>query len=110
MSKQKNRYELTEELREKYKPIIRKWLDDIQNITEEERIKSVIDFGDSGLNPSTLQDLMSEEFGYEQESFESNGWQWDFWMVVENQNAPEMIRRLCICGEGITFDLKLRIK
>ena len=107
-----NRWKLTEEIKEKYKPIIEEFLDKIDNMTDEEVENSdneifTIDLSDTELRPCTLQELM-KEFEYDDSEFDDNGWEMDFWITM-NRSYDKLTDTICINGCGMTFELKLTI-
>lgn len=95
-----NRWELTEDVREKYVPIIKDFLSDLDcGIGEGDLVLT-----NTELNPYTLKKLLEEEFDYIEVDTETNGWQMDFWIEMGNESYPS----LHITGCGITFELFLR--
>lgn len=94
-----NKYKLTDELRNKFKPIVENFIEEVEKHPEEEK---EINFTDTGINPSQLEELL-EELGYEVSFSDDNGWQLDFWIHLEKENYNELI----ISGTGMTFELKL---
>lgn len=97
-----NRYNLTKEVQEMYTPIIKEF---IQQVEEHPNEHLTIDLSDTKLNPSTLIELL-ETFGYENTNQEDNGWQFDFWITMEKENSVP----LSVEGTGITFELRLTTK
>lgn len=95
---------LTDEVREKYLPIIKEHIDKIRNCNLEEmdRYNVALNLSDTELNPYTLGKLL-EEFGYEKVDMDRNGWEMDFWIVYEKSGYPLILVR----GTGITFELFL---
>lgn len=93
-------WKVTEEIREKYNPVILEFLDQIETISFNDSFG--IDLSNEQINPFTLK-LLLEEIGYELTDQSSNGWQMDFWLTMEK----DRYRTLCISGTGITFTLKL---
>ena len=111
-----NRWDLTDELREKFKPLLTEYLDKVENLTAEQVEKMSnkelsLDLSDKGINPYQLQKLL-EELGYEEDSFDRNGWQLDFWINMKRKDGRHFesyCENLVIAGCGITFELKLYI-
>ena len=101
-----NRYQLSDEVRQKYIPIIREHIVAIKNcnLEEKSRYEISLDLSDTELNPYTLGTLLEEEFGYEQDNQDDNGWQLDFWIYYKKKSEPTLL----IQGTGITFELNLR--
>ena len=107
-----NRWKLTEDVKNKYKPIISDFLNKIDNMTDEEIEISdnnifSIELSDTELRPYTLQELM-KEFGYDNSEFDDNGWELDFWIKM-NRSRGELTDNICIDGCGMTFELNLKI-
>ena len=101
-------WDLTDELRNKFKPIV----DDYINLLESDEVDNIhekyIKLTNQGINPIQMKELL-EEMGYEEEyPIDSNGWQFDFWWDFTNPKREKYAKKLCICGCGITFDLMLR--
>lgn len=91
--------------RDKFRPIIDKYINNI-NIADECELVEVLNLTFSGISPIQLRDLLME-FGYEEASFDSNGWQYDFWIKMVNHKDERRSGRLTISGCGISFSLKL---
>lgn len=110
-----NRWKLTEEVKNKYKPIIAEFLNKMRVLTVEEIEKMdnkefTLHLSDTKLRPYTLLELM-KDFGYENVEFNDNGWELDFWISIQN-NAEEYnstCEKLCIHGCGMTFELNLSV-
>ena len=65
-----NRWLLTDEIREKIKPLLSEYLNKVENLTVEqvEQMSNEelgLDLSDKGINPYQLQSLL-EEFGYKE--------------------------------------------
>jgi len=97
-----NRWKLTEEVRNKYTPIVTKFIEELESIPETSTELLEKDFSDTELNPSTLLELL-EYLGYENQRQEDNGWELDFWIYVSKPN----FKPICIQGCGMTFELRL---
>lgn len=104
-----SRYELTSDVKNKWYPVIKDFLDILDNWKPEyendDTKKTELDLSDTELNPYTLKELLINEFGYEEDNdkFDTNGWQMDFWIYLNKLNHVP----LCITGTGITFELNL---
>lgn len=98
MSK-RNQWKLTDNLRNKYAPIIKEMIEKIETNTED---VLQFDLADEQLNPSTLGYLL-EETGYEQINVETNGWEMDFWITYSKKDYKNLV----ISGCGMTFSLSL---
>ena len=111
-----NRWTLTNELRNEFKPKIQEFLNKMENLTDEqiEQMPNedfMISFSDTKLNPYVLEQIL-KEMGYEQESFDKNGWEMDFWTRMRRKDGktfPSMCELLCIQGCGMTFELNLAV-
>ena len=111
-----NRWELTEDVKVKFKPIIQAFLTKMENLTcdEVDNINNDefnLELSDTELRPYTLLKLM-EDFGYEKEDFRNNGWELDFWITIvkKGKSYPSTCERLNIRGCGMTFELNLTIE
>jgi hypothetical protein len=98
---QKNRWELTDEVRQKFTPIIEDFIRRVEE-NDPEGEPLTLDLCNTELNPYTLQKLL-EEMGYSVEWAGDNGWQLDFWYNVEKEG----MKPLSLHGTGITFSLYL---
>lgn len=111
-----NRWDLTDEIREKIKPLLMEYFDKVENLTTEQVCQMSneelgIDLSDKGINPSQLVDLL-KEFGYEETGFDRNGWQFDFWIYmsrVDDKTFDSTCERLVVTGCGMTFELRIYI-
>lgn len=111
-----NRYELSKDVKEKYKPIVEEFLNKMKSLNNYEieymnNEEFRLELSDTELRPYTLLELM-REFGYGDEEFEDNGWQLDFWINIEDkeESYPSTCEVLCIHGCGITFELNLSVR
>lgn len=109
----KNRWNLSDELRKKYTPVIKKYLDMLNNLTEDKISQITVDdleiqLSDTGLAPYTLMTLLIEEFGMKKISFDDNGWELDLWIDLYYPDAKNTFcKKMTICGCGQTFELSL---
>ena len=116
-----NRWQLTDEIRKKFTPILKEYLDKIENMTEEEfdnvpdeALAETFDldlFG-MGINPYQLWQLIEENFNYKEDSIDRNGWEQDFWISMrrtDGKTFPSGCEHLVISGCGMTFELSLGI-
>lgn len=110
-----NRWELSKEVKEEYKPIIKDFLKKMEKLTNDEignmeKENFTLHLSDTKLRPHTLLELM-REFGYGDEEFDSNGWELDFWIRIkkEGKSYPSTCENLCIHGCGMTFELNLSV-
>lgn len=110
-----NRWRLSEDIKEKYKPIIQEFLTKMENLTYDEienmdNEEFCLKLSDTELSPYTLLELM-REFEYENEEFKDNGWELNFWITIsKNTSYPSTCEELCIHGCGMTFELNLSVK
>lgn len=96
-----NRWILTEQIEEKYLPIVRDFIKKIDSGNFEEDVLE-LDLSGTELNPYTLCSLL-EKLGYEKEEQTENGWELDFWITMIRSGHEA----LCVKGCGMTFGLKL---
>lgn len=112
-----NRWELTDEIRNKIKPILEEYFHKVENLTVEqvEQLSNeelILDLSDTGINPSQLTDLL-EEFGYEEGDGDHNGWELDFWIHMRRSDGKcfdSTCERIVVAGCGMTFELKIYIE
>lgn len=110
-----NRWELTDEVKKKYKPVVEEWLNRMESLTVNQIEKMdneefCLKLSDTELRPYTLLKLL-EEFGYGDEEFDDNGWELDFWIRIKREDKAfeSTCEKLCIHGCGMTFELNLTI-
>lgn len=96
-----NRYELTDEVREKFTPTVKEFIEKAQ---EKEFAGDLLELTGTELNPYTIWKLL-EELGYEKNDFDTNGWELDFWITMVKSDFKD----ISIRGTGITFELNLYI-
>jgi hypothetical protein len=110
-----NRWELADEVKSKFKPIIQDFLNKMETLTADEvenmeNDKFSLKLSDTELRPYTLLELL-REFGYGDEEFDDNGWELDFWITISKDGSyPSTCEKLCIHGCGMTFELNLSVK
>lgn len=108
-----NRWLLTDKIRKEYAPIISEFINKLYSMTEEDVKNAKIEeftlpLSDTKLCPYTLLILMQEEFGYEDEEFDDNGWELDFTIKIKNNIVcPSKAEKMVIHGCGMTFELNL---
>lgn len=119
-----NRWALTDEIREKFIPIIRSFLHKMENMTEEELSSQPcndmglfdycsIDLSDMGINPYQLRELLQKEFPYDYLDMDRNGWEMDFWIYMrrnDGKHFPSGCEKLVISGCGMTHKLTLNVE
>lgn len=95
-----NRWELSNDVKEKYTPIIVEFINKLES--EEPGKPLELNLSNTELNPYTLVELL-KNIGYEKIDEDSNGWQFDFWITLQKENN----KSLSVSGTGIVFELKL---
>lgn len=112
-----NRWLLTDKIRENIKPILTEYFNKVENLTVEQ-VENMnneelgIDLSDKGINPYQLEKLL-EEFGYEVENRNHNGWELDFWISMKRTDGKTFsstCENIEIAGCGMIFELKLYIE
>ena len=112
-----NRWILTDEIRNRIKPLLVEWFEFVENLTEErlERVELSepleIGLSDKGINPYQLKTLL-EELGYEKDDMDRNGWEMDFWIYMNRKDGKcfaSGCENIVIGGCGMTFELKVYI-
>lgn len=113
-----NRWILTDEIKERISPLLREWFDFVESLTYEqlERVelseRLELDLSDMGINPYQLEKLL-EEFGYETDDRDDNGWERDFWIYMSRKDGktfPSGCENIAIMCCGMTFELKVYIQ
>lgn len=97
-----NRYELSDEVKQKYTPIVQEFVNQLESVGSEGSKNMKLDLSDTDLNPHTLQTLL-ESMGYTEEDRDTNGWQLDYWITMVKSG----FKTLYIKGTAITFELLL---
>lgn len=100
----------------KINPLLTEYFDKVENVTYEQIEEMTneelgIDLSDKGINPHQLVCLL-EEFGYEREDQDDNGWELDFGFTWKEQMASFFdsgCENLVVRGCGMTFELKIYI-
>ena len=112
-----NRWKVTDEIKEKFIPILKDYLNKLENLTVEQ-VETMsneelgLDLSDKGINPSQLVDLL-EELGYEETTRDDNGWELDFWIYMhrkDHKTFDSTCEKLVVSGCGMTFELKVYIE
>lgn len=111
-----NRWILTDEIRNEFKPLVSVFFQKLENMTPEqaesaEDSEFEMNLSDMGINPYQLRQLL-EEMGYEHDYQDDNGWELDFWVYMnrkDGQSFPSCCERMVISGCGMTFELKLGV-
>ena len=112
-----NRWILTDEIRERIKPLLQEYFDKVENVTFEqlENMKVTdrfeFDLSDKGINPYQLETLL-KEFGYETDDRDDNGWERDFWIYMSRKDTKHFVsgcENIVIMCCGMTFELKIYI-
>ena len=113
-----NRWMLTDEIKNRIKPLLVEWFEFVENLTEEqlERVELSepleIDLSDKGINPYQLETLL-KEFGYDTDDRDDNGWERDFWIFMSRKDGRHFTsgcENIAIMCCGMTFELKVYIQ
>lgn len=96
-----NRWNPTQEQKDKFIPMIKEFMEKVKN---NPNTKECIDFSDKGISPSQLKNILENELGFEEADFDTNGWQWDFWITTGKDGVDYMI-----AGTGMTFEMVFRL-
>lgn len=104
-----NGWKLTNELREKFIPIIEEYINKLEQTDLEENEPDKLELTHQGIGPYQLGELL-QELGYQEDEdcpMDTNGWQCDFWMYYNHPDKKNYAEKLVISGTGITFELEL---
>ena len=96
-----NRWKPTNEQKRKFIPLINEFIEKMKENPDE---TAAIDFYNQGISPTQLEDILIDELGFERASFDSNGWEFDFWITMAKDGIKYMI-----AGTGMTFELCFRL-
>ena len=113
-----NKWEVTDELKAKFVPILCDYFARLESLTEEQidelyekgrATELAIDLTDVGINPYQLRSLLESEFGYKHSYSDHNGWEMDFWIHMrrKEEKHDSICNNMVIGGTGITFTLTL---
>ncbi|MNS42020.1 hypothetical protein D3C71_1502710 [compost metagenome] len=101
-----NRWALTEEVKQKYIPVVEQFISELESINPEDANGLLeINLSDTELSPYTLVKLL-EGMGYKERSRDDNGWQFDYWITMSKKG----FKTLSVNGTAIIFELKLSEK
>ena len=102
-----NRWQLTDEIREKFVPILKAYLNKMETMPEEEFEEEEydLDLSGTGINPYLLWQLLEKEFGYEEVDIDENGWEQDCWIYMKKEGYIPLVIYTC----GMTYELKLSV-
>lgn len=100
-------WNLTDELRSKVKPLVTEYINMLEN--EELKDYEKVSLSNTGISPIQLSELL-KELGYENNSFYSNGWEYDYWWDFCNPEKKNKAKKLCIYGCAMCHDINLRSK
>lgn len=112
-----NRWVLTDEIRDRIKPLLKEYFDMVENITFEQlenmdaNDRFELDLSDKGINPCQLE-LLLEEFEYGTDDRDDNGWERDFWIYMSKKDGKHFTsgcENIVIMCCGMTFELKIYI-
>lgn len=96
-----NRWNPTQEQKDKFIPMIKEFMEKVKKNPDT---KECIDFYNQGISPSQLKDILENDLGFEEVDFDTNGWQWDFWITMRKDGVDYMI-----AGTGMTFEMVFRL-
>lgn len=113
-----NRWILTDEIRNKFKPLLTEYFTKVENVTfgQVEKMTNEelgLDLSDKGINPYQLWQILEEEFNYRKEDIDWNGWEQDFWIKMKRTDGKYYdsgCENLIINCCGMTFELKIYIE
>lgn len=104
-----NGWELTDEQKQKFIPIIKEYVDKLESTDLDDTVDE-LELTFQGIGPYQLSKIL-EELGYEEDEdcpSDSNGWEMDFWLYYNHPGKKNYAERLVISGTGMTFELQLR--
>lgn len=101
MDNKENRWVSTQEQKEKVIPMIKEFM---EKVRKNPKTEECIDFYKQGISPAQLKDILETELGFEEVDFDSNGWEWDFWLTMRKDNIDYLI-----AGTGMTFDVIFKL-
>lgn len=112
-----DKWNLNDEVRAKFKPILTEYLHKVETVTAEEmehmeNEELGLELTDTGISPWQLKELL-EELGYEARNSDDNGWELDFWIYmrrIDGKTFESSCEELTIRGCGMTFELRLYIE
>lgn len=96
-----NRWIPTKEQKEEFIPIIQEFM---QRMEKNPEAKECLDFSNQGISPSQLKNILEDDLGFEEVDFDTNGWQWDFWITMRKDGVG-----YAISGTGMTFEMIFRL-
>lgn len=96
-----NRWEATQEQKEKFIPILQEF---ITKGLKNPETKEYIDFYNQGISPYQLKSILEDDLGFEDNGYDSNGWESDFWITMSKDGIDFMI-----AGTGMTFEMVFRL-
>lgn len=91
----------TQEQKDKFIPMIKRFMEKAKKVPDT---KECIDFYNQGISPSQLKDILENDLGFEEVDFDTNGWQWDFWITMRKDGVDYMI-----AGTGMMFEMVFRL-
>ena len=115
---------MTEEVWQEYSPVVIQFIADLEAQTEAKQQQDddsdgegsrgfggfgggyvepiQLDLSNTKVNPYTLWKML-ERLGYKKVDFQSNGWEFDFWIYFKKDGCKPLL----VWGTGITFNLWL---
>lgn len=96
-----NRWDPTQEQRDKFIPILREFINEAQQSNKK---PDSIDLYGQGISPYQLQSILIEDFGFEEYGMDTNGWEMDYWIYLVKDKIKYVIE-----GTGMTHEIKFYV-
>lgn len=97
---------LTDEQRKKFKPLVEDYIARLEAGKFPNVNEVYLELTFQGISPRQLVYLL-EELGYIEDHHDHNGWEYDFWIYMNNTAKKKYAKRLCISGCGMAFSMCL---
>ena len=107
--KEKNRWILNTKTKEKVKDMIINHIDTIakSDVESISRYEVTLDLSEiPGVGPYHVKEII-EELGYNEDSFDDNGWKMDYWFHFQHPESNKF-PPLCLSGTAIIHEMYLR--
>lgn len=107
--KEKNRWILNTKTKEKVKAMIINHIDTIakSDVESISRYEVTLDLSEiPGVGPYHVKEII-EELGYNEDSFDDNGWEMDYWFHFQHPESNKF-PPLCLSGTAIIHEMYLR--
>lgn len=101
-----NYYTLTDEIANVGKKLITDYIH--EKWVEGKDIQPLNLTGVKDMNPARVRDVITDILGYDEENFDSNGWEWDFWFQFVHVNSKDF-PPLTLRGTGLTHEMYVKI-